>query len=106
MGKDSAEQGMRRILATLMGVRNVRIVLGSGLLASGIIHGFKSWLPKILESKGFSPTMAGYAASLPFLGGIPSLLILPRFIPAQRRAVDPGHHWPPCRRIGLDSVQL
>lgn len=84
-GKASDEVRMRRLFTTLIKVRNIKIVLVSGLLGFGIIHGFVSWLPKILESAGFSPTLAGYASSVPLLGGIPSLLILPRIIPTQRR---------------------
>jgi MFS transporter, CP family, cyanate transporter len=82
--------GMRRVFTALIRVRNVQIVLASGVLALGIIHGLTSWLPKILEGKGFSPTVAGYAASLPLLGGIPSLLILPRIIPAAKRGLALG----------------
>lgn len=89
-GKDSGALGTRRLLAALLKVRNIRIVLLSGLLGFGIIHGLTSWLPKILESSGFSPTLAGYASSLPLLGGIPSLLILPRVIPAHRRGLALG----------------
>jgi len=89
-GRDSGGLGTRRLLATLLKVRNIRIVLLSGLLGFGIIHGLSSWLPKILESRGYSPTLAGYAASLPLLGGIPSLLILPRVVPANRRGLALG----------------
>jgi cyanate permease len=81
----SEQTGMKGVLATLLKVRNIRIVLVCGLLTFAIIHGFTSWLPRIFEDKGFSPTLAGYAASIPLLAGIPSLLILPRFIPPARR---------------------
>ena len=49
-----------------------------------------NWLPGIFESKGFSPTLAGYASSVPLLAGIPSLLILPRVIPSHRRGLSIG----------------
>jgi cyanate permease len=78
---------MKGVLATLLKVRSIRIVLGCGLLTFAIIHGLTSWLPRILEDQGFSPAVAGYAASIPLLAGIPSLLILPRYIPSDRRAL-------------------
>ena len=85
---DASERtGMKGVLARLLKVRNIRIVLVCGLLTFAIIHGLTSWLPRILEDQGFSPTFAGYAASIPLLAGIPSLLILPRFIPPDRRGL-------------------
>lgn len=76
---------MKRVLEGLVKVRNVQIVLILGLLTFAITHGFMNWLPKIFESKGFSPTMAGYASSAPLLAGVPSLLVLPGIIPSHRR---------------------
>lgn len=86
-GEGSEQSGMRGVLRTLLKVRNIRIVLVCGLLTFAIIHGFTTWLPRIFEDKGFSPTLAGYASSVPLLAGIPSLLILPRFIPPARRGM-------------------
>jgi cyanate permease len=83
----SERTGMKGIFATLLKVRNIRIVLACGLFTFAILHGLTSWLPRILEDQGFSPTLAGYASSVPLLAGIPSLLILPRFIPPQRRGL-------------------
>ena len=83
----SEQTGMRGVLRTLLKVRNIRIVLVCGLLTFAILHGFTSWLPRIFEDKGFSPTLAGYASSVPLLAGIPSLLILPRFIPPANRGM-------------------
>ena len=83
----SESTGMKGVLATLLGVRAIRIVLVCGLLTFAIIHGLTSWLPRILEGQGFSPAFAGYASSIPLLAGIPSLLILPRFIPPDRRGM-------------------
>jgi len=83
----SERTGMKGVLATLLKVRNIRIVLVCGLLNFAIIHGLTSWLPRILEDQGFAPTLAGYASSVPLLAGIPSLLILPRFIPSERRGL-------------------
>jgi cyanate permease len=83
----SERTGMKGVLARLLKVRNIRIVLVCGLFNFAIIHGLTSWLPRILEDQGFAPTLAGYASSVPLLAGIPSLLILPRFIPAERRGL-------------------
>lgn len=83
---DSQGIGMKRVLVTLIKVRSIRIVLALGLLTFAITHGLTNWLPKIFEANGFSPTMAGYASSVPLLAGIPSLLVLPRLIPPLRRS--------------------
>ncbi|MBT8362759.1 MAG: MFS transporter [Desulfobacterales bacterium] len=68
------------MLADLFKVRSVRLILLSGLLAFGIMHGYFAWLPKILENTGMSPAKAGIASALPFLTSIPSVLIFPRFV--------------------------
>jgi CP family cyanate transporter-like MFS transporter len=81
---------MKGILTTLLKVPNIRIVLVCGLLTFAIIHGLTSWLPRILEEQAFAPTLAGYASSIPLLAGIPSLLILPRFIASERRGLALG----------------
>jgi sugar phosphate permease len=83
---DGSERiGMKSVFMRLAKVRNVQVIIASGLLAFAIFNGLTNWLPKILESKGFSPTLAGYASSTPLLAGIPSLLIIPRIIPPFRR---------------------
>jgi len=84
-GDGRKDIGMRRVFKALVKVRNVQVILVLGFLTFSITHGFMNWLPKIFESKGFSPTMAGYASSAPLLAGIPSLLVLPRIIPPHRR---------------------
>jgi CP family cyanate transporter-like MFS transporter len=73
------------LLIRLFKVRRVQVVLALGLLTFAIFHGFTHWLPRILEGKNFSPAIAGFVASLPFAGGIPSLLIIPRLVPPHRR---------------------
>jgi len=74
-----------RVFARLIKVRNFRIVLAAGLLTFTITHGFMQWLPKILENRGFSPTMAGLAASTPLLVAIPAVLLGPRLVPIHLR---------------------
>jgi cyanate permease len=69
----------------LMRIRNVQIILIMGLLSFATLHGFGIWLPKILEAKGWSPTSAGFAASIPVASGIPALLYLPRAVPPNFR---------------------
>jgi len=76
---------MSTVFGRLIRVRNVRIVLIAGLLLFAIGHGFVQWLPKILESRGFSPTIAGFAASAPLLAAIPAVLIIPRLVPPHLR---------------------
>ena len=81
----SENPGIIETFVKLIKVRNVRIVLITGLLSFATVHGFGSWLPKILEAKGLSPTSAGFAASIPIASGIPALLYLPRTVPSHFR---------------------
>jgi len=74
-----------RALVDLFAIHNVRIVLLSGLLSFGIMHGTIAWLPKILEQGGMSPKTAGLAAAIPFLTSIPAVLMIPRSVPAKMR---------------------
>lgn len=76
---------MSKVFASLIKVRNVRVVLVAGLLSFAITHGFSNWLPKILESGGLSPTTAGFAASIPLFAGIPAVLVIPRVVPPHLR---------------------
>lgn len=69
---------MSTVFGRLVRVRNVRVILIAGLLLFAVAHGFTQWLPKILESRGFSPSIAGFAASIPLLAAIPAVLIIPR----------------------------
>lgn len=82
--------GFMEVFFDLIKVRNVRIVLLRGLLSFAVNHGYTNWLPKILESKGMSPAIAGFAASLPLLAGIPAILALPPLIPAHLRVRSIG----------------
>jgi cyanate permease len=69
------------VFKELIAVRNVQILLIMALFAFAINHGFSSWLPKIFEENGMSPSQAGYAASIPIASGIPALLFIPSLIP-------------------------
>ena len=77
--------GIVAVFGQLVRIRNVRILLAMGLLAFAIIHGFSSWLPKILEDSGLSAARAGWAAALAIATGIPSILILPSVVPPRLR---------------------
>ncbi|NNF46975.1 MAG: MFS transporter [Desulfofustis sp.] len=81
-GKGVERFNVLRVLKDLLGVRRVRLILLSGLLGFGIMHGYFAWLPKILEDGGMSPVRAGVSSALPFLTSIPAVLILPRFTAA------------------------
>ena len=72
----------------LIKVRNVQILLIMALCTFTVGHGFTSWLPKILENGGLSASEAGFAASIPLLTAIPTLIMVPRFIkPDKRRRI-------------------
>jgi len=82
---DSLGVGLKSVFIKLINVRNIQIILVSGLLSFAVIHGSMSWLPKIFENKGFFPAVAGYVSAIPPMACIPSYLILPRIIPPQKR---------------------
>lgn len=77
--------GIGEVFGKLIRVRNVRVALASGLCSFAITHGFTNWLPKILETGGLSPSMAGYAASIPLFAGIIAVLAIPRAVPSHLR---------------------
>ncbi len=82
------EQGSAlNVFVNLIRIPNIWKVVIMGLLTFSIIHGFYNWLPKILEAKGFSPKLAGLAASAPLAAAIPCLLIIPSVVPPERRAL-------------------
>jgi len=83
--KNAEHQNFIHIIVRLFKVHNVQILLLAGFFTFAIIHGFANWLPKILENSGISPAKAGLYSSFPFLVGIPTVLIMPRIIPARSR---------------------
>ncbi|MFC2005382.1 CynX/NimT family MFS transporter [Chloroflexota bacterium] len=64
----------------LISIRNVQLILIMGFLSFAIGHGFNDWLPKILETGGLPPAVAGFAASIPLLVAIPTVLTVPRLV--------------------------
>lgn len=82
---DSRTAGIKDVFIRLIKVRNVIIVLLAGLLTLLMEHGFSNWLPKMLESRGFSPETAGFTASIPLLAAIPSVLLIPLLTPKPLR---------------------
>ncbi len=55
---------------TVLTTKAVWLVVIVGFTGFMINHGFRSWLPQILESKGMSAADAGYLAALPGLASI------------------------------------
>ena len=84
-GKASEQTGIVRVFTSLIGIRNVQFVLIMSFLSFAIAHGFNDWLPKILETGGLSPKIAGFAASIPLVVAIPTLFAVPRWAPARSR---------------------
>ncbi|MBI4284125.1 MAG: MFS transporter [Chloroflexi bacterium] len=70
--------GIVKVFSELIRVRNVQLLLIMGFLSFAISHGFNDWLPKLLEVGGLPPAIAGFAASIPLVVGIPSVLTIPR----------------------------
>ncbi len=77
--------GITQVFINLLKLRKVQIILVMGLMAFATNHGLNSWLPKILETSGLSPTVAGYAASIPMAVGIPAILVIPAMVPPHLR---------------------
>lgn len=48
-------------------------------------HGLNNWLPEILRSKGMTPTVAGYLASIPAAFAVLASLTVPRLATHERR---------------------
>jgi cyanate permease len=82
----SANDDLKAVFISIFRNTNVRLILVMGLCAFAIGHGFSSWLPKILESGGLSPKMAGYVASVPLFFSIPSILMVPRMVQQAHRS--------------------
>jgi cyanate permease len=82
---EGSRSGILDVFINLIKIRNVRILLIMGMLAFAIGHGFSSWLPKILEDSGMSASQAGWAAAVSIAAGIPSILILPTWVPPRIR---------------------
>ncbi|MFC1983936.1 CynX/NimT family MFS transporter [Chloroflexota bacterium] len=73
------------VFTRLIKVRNVQLVLIIGFLSMVVGHSFTNWLPKILETGGLSPEVAGFAASIPVLTGILAVLLIPHLTPPHLR---------------------
>ncbi|MBM2825314.1 MAG: transporter [Dehalococcoidales bacterium] len=67
-----------KVFASLIRVRTVQLVLVMGFFFFAVTHGFNEWLPKLLETGGLPPTIAGFAASIPLFIGIPAVFVIPR----------------------------
>ncbi|MBW1709736.1 MAG: MFS transporter [Deltaproteobacteria bacterium] len=74
-----------KVFSGLIKVRNVQVLLIMALFSFAIGHGFSSWLPKILETRGLSASEAGFAASISLASSIPAVLIIPRLVPSHSR---------------------
>jgi len=77
--------GIFKVFTGLISIRNIQIILIIGFLSFSVSHGFNDWLPKILETGGLSPAVAGYAASFPLLIGMPISLVILRLTPSHLR---------------------
>lgn len=63
---------------TVLRTPAVWLVVVVGFTGFMIGHGFRSWLPQILEAKGLSPAEAGYLAALPGLASIAGAITITR----------------------------
>ncbi len=83
---DEEEHSLGRVFVRFIKVRSIQLVLVMGLLSFAVMHGIANWLPRILETRGLSPAIAGFASSVPLISGIPSVLIIPRLVPPRLRS--------------------
>jgi cyanate permease len=76
---------IKEVFGGIISLRNVQLIFLMGPLSFAIGHGMNNWLPKILETGGFSPAAAGFAASVPIWIGIPTLIIIPHMVAPHAR---------------------
>jgi len=69
----------------ILGLREVRLVLAMSIGIFFINHGLNNWLPELLRSRGLTPALAGYWASIPTVVGVAGSLIIPRLATPERR---------------------
>jgi len=69
----------------ILGLGEVRVVLAMSIGIFFINHGLNNWLPELLRSRGISPALAGYWASIPTVVGVVGSLIIPRLATPERR---------------------
>lgn len=69
----------------ILRLTQVRLVLAMSIGIFYYNHGLGNWLPEMLRSRGLSPALAGYWASVPTVVGIVGSLIIPRFATPERR---------------------
>lgn len=88
-GKMNDEGGGKKYnfaaFAEILKLPRVQVVLTMSIGIFFVNHGLNNWLPEILRSRGLTPAMAGYWASIPTLVGIAGALIIPRFATPERR---------------------
>jgi cyanate permease len=72
---------LTRVFIELITIRNVQLILMIGFLSMVASHGLSDWLPRIMETGGLPPMVAGFAASIPDLIGLPFALFGPRMVP-------------------------
>jgi cyanate permease len=83
--RNEGNPGILKVFTDLIKIRKVQLILFLGFLNMAIGGGFSNWLPKLLENGGLSPEIAGFAASIPIVAGIPAVLIIPRLTPPRLR---------------------
>ena len=74
-----------KVFTRIMSVRNVQLIVIMGFLSLMNFHGIGAWLPKILEAGGLPPVVSGFAASIPLVVSIPTLLVVPRLVAPRLR---------------------
>ena len=72
-------------LAELLRVPAVRVLLLMAVGSFTFNHALHNWLPEILRTRGMSPAVAGYWATVPTMVGILGALTLPRLATPERR---------------------
>ena len=83
--EEKVRSSITKVFTSIIKVRNVKLILMIGFLSMVVGHGFTNWLPKILETGGLTPEMAGFAASIPVLAGILAVLTVPHLTPPHLR---------------------
>ncbi len=82
-----AKTSQLQVVGELLRIPALQVLLLMSVATFMFNHGLNNWLPEILRSKGMSPVVAGYWATIPTLVGIAGALLIPRLATPERRYI-------------------
>lgn len=76
-GDETTLADVRSDLQTLLGHRELRLVVVVATMYLLLVHGVQSWLPTILESRGVAEDLAGQLTSLFVVATVAAVVVVP-----------------------------